>query len=94
MLPFPKWLAAYDAIADGEAVAVLKHDGKKCTLEDADGDEGVNRVFGDMIVALMLELRDDGTFKKLPLAPKAFMVIEEFDGRYGWPKHPEKCYVS
>jgi hypothetical protein len=37
-------------------------------------------VFGDTIVDLLIELRDDGTLAKLPLAPKAMMIVEEFDG--------------
>jgi hypothetical protein len=86
-LAFPKWLSAYEAICNGETVSVTRHDGSAATLQDSDGDEGVNRIFGEMIVDLMLQLRDDGTLAKLPLAPKAFLVVEEFDGRYFWPTH-------
>ena len=86
-LAFPKWLAAYDAICNGKSVSVNQHDGSTCTLQDSDGDEGVNRVFGEMLLAIMTELRDDGTLAQLPLSPKAFMVIEEFDGRYFWPTY-------
>lgn len=89
-LPFPKWLSAYDALSDGKPVSIVRHDGSTATLQDSDGDEGVNRVFGEMILDLMLKLRDDGTLAKLPLAPKAFMLIEEFDGRYGWPDYKNR----
>ena len=87
MLPFPKWVAAYEAIWDGKTINVTRHDGSTCTLQDSSGDEAVNAVFGEMLLAVMSELRDDGTLAKLPLAPKAFMVIEEFDGRYFWPTY-------
>lgn len=40
-----------------------------------------------MLVDLLTEMRDDGSLQELPLASKAFMVIEEFDGRYFWPDH-------
>ncbi len=86
-LDFPRWLDAYDAICNGKSVSVIRPDGSTCTLEDSDGDEGINRVFGEMLLELMLKLRDDGTLANLPLAPKAFMVIEEFDGRYFWPTY-------
>jgi len=30
-------------------------------------------------------LKAEKSFEKLPLAPDAFLVIEEFDGNYFWP---------
>jgi hypothetical protein len=87
ILEFPKWLAAYDAICDDKKVFVTRHDGLETTLQDFDGDEGVNRVFGEMIVDTMVRLRDDGTLSQLPLTPKAFMVVEEFDDRFFWPPY-------
>ena len=89
-LEFPKWADAYDAICDGQIVSVKKHDGTNCKLQDSDGDEVVNAVFGDMLVTIMTELRDDGSLSKLPLTPKAIMVIEEFDGRYFWPQYKRR----
>ena len=86
-LPFPKWRAAYDAINDDETVSVTRHDGSTCTLQRRDEDDGVNRVFGEMLTDLMKQLRDDGTLARLPLAARAFMVIEEFDARYFWPTY-------
>ena len=89
-LPFSKWVAVYEAIWDGKTISITKHDGTTCTLQDSSGDEAVNEVFGEMLLSVMSELRDDGTLAKLPLAPKAFMVVEEFDGRYFWPTY-ETC---
>lgn len=86
-LPFPEWVAAYEEIWDDKIVDVIKHDGSRCTLQDSDGDEVVNAVFGDMLKSVLTELQLDGTLAQLPLAPKAAMVIEEFDGRYVWPSY-------
>lgn len=89
-LELPKWADAYDAICDDKIVSVTKHDGTSCTLQDSDGDEVVNAVFGDMLMSIMTDLRDDGSLAKLPLAAKAYMVIEEFDGRYFWPTYKSR----
>ncbi len=92
-LAFPDWTLAYNKIFDGHGVSVTRHDGTSCELRDSDGDEGVNRVFGEMIVDLMVQLREDGTLRKLPLASGARMDLEEFDGRYSWPRQ-EKGFIS
>ncbi|MCC9600552.1 hypothetical protein LOC67_08265 [Stieleria sp. JC731] len=85
--PFPKWNAACEAIYEGNAVVVTKHDGTEVKFPDADDEETIQAVFGDMIVDLITELRDDGTLSKLPLAPNAFMVVEEFDGQFLFPTY-------
>ena len=87
MLPFPKWVEAYEQIWDGKTIEVVKYDGSACRLQDSSGDEVVNGVFGEMLQSVMCQLRDDGTLAQLPLTPKAFMVVEEFDGRYFWPTY-------
>ncbi len=30
------------------------------------------------------------SFDSLPLSPKAFFVIEEFDGHWGWPDYKKR----
>ncbi len=97
ILTFPDWCEWYEAACDGEACAVKLPDGstKEVHFPDADPDEVIdedsleelNAVFGEVITRLMHELRDDGSLAKLPLAPDAFMVIEEFDGNYFWPTY-------
>lgn len=87
---FPKWVKAYEAMCEGKPVAVTKPDGTTYDFKDADNEEGINQVFGEMLLDLMTELRDDGSLAKLPLAPKAFMVLEEFDGRYSWPGYKKR----
>lgn len=86
VIPFPKWYDAYMAICDDKPVTITKHDGsvRKVVENDID-DEELNAIFGEMLTETMCELRDDGTLAKPPLAAGAFMGVEEFDGRYGWP---------
>jgi hypothetical protein len=50
----------------------------------------VARLFGEMLRDLMLSLRDAGALEKLPLAPKAFFIVEEFDGQWGWPAYGKR----
>lgn len=58
-----------------------------------DFEDELSTYFGSMLTSLMLELRDDGSLAKLPLAKDAFMVTEEFDGHYFWPV-PTSCRIS
>ncbi len=37
-----------------------------------------------------LSLREEGMLAERPLAPKAFFIIEEFDGYYGWPGYKNR----
>jgi hypothetical protein len=85
--PFPKWTVACETLGDGKPVDIIKHDGTKVTLKGYEDDQAVQAVFGDMLVDVLNELRDDGTLAKLPLGPAAFMVVEEFDGRYFFPEY-------
>jgi hypothetical protein len=85
--PFPNWTVACETLGDGKPVSVIKHDGTKITLNDYEDAEAVQAVFGDMLVHVLTELRDDRTLSKLPLTSAAFMVVEEFDGRYFFPDY-------
>lgn len=84
-LPFPKWAGAFEAIWEGERVAVTKYGGSSCDLEKPGDDDLLNRLIGEMLMEVMTSMRAEGALAKLPLAPDAFMVIEEFDGEYFWP---------
>lgn len=86
MLDLPKWGDAYDAIEKGKTVYVTRHTGEIVALTDAVDANRINAIFGEMITQLLIELRDDGTLSKLPLAPNAYMVVEEFNDYYFWPQ--------
>ncbi|WP_147866002.1 hypothetical protein [Stieleria maiorica] len=83
-----EWCGLYAAIVEEQTVTMTDHLGREHIIRDNEiSDEDLNALFGEMLTALMHELRDDGTFAKLPLRPDAFLVIEEFDGRYFWPTY-------
>lgn len=90
LLPFPKWCAAFETLCDGDSVVVTLPNGETRTLDDSDDNESVARLFGEMLRDTMLTLRDRGAFGCLPLAPKAFFVVEEFDGHWGWPEYKKR----
>lgn len=52
---------------------------------DEDQMGKLNAVFGNMLKSVIDELKAEKSFEILPLAPDAFLVIEEFDGNYFWP---------
>ncbi len=86
--PFPKWLDCYTAVCESEDVTITRHDGVKVQITNNEiSDEDLNLHFGEMLLATMLELRENSSFGKLPIAKNAFFVIEEFDGRYFWPTY-------
>lgn len=82
---FPHWKEACETVYEGEAVSVIRHDGRPMTLHGETDDEQLQAVFGEMLVDLLTDLRKDGALAQLPLAEDAFMVIEEFDGLFFWP---------
>lgn len=90
VLRLPKWCAAFGKRLQGDCIDVTLPDGKKRTLDDSDGSESVARLFGEIILEIMLSLRDSGAFNTLPLNPKAFFIIEEFDGLWGWPDYAKR----
>lgn len=90
MLVFPKWYAAFMKLCDGGSVDVKLPSGKSRTLDESDDNASVAKFFGETILEIMLSLRDEGAFEDLPLSPKAFFVIEDFDGQWGWPDYKKR----
>ena len=90
VLEFPKWCAAFEKLCDGGSVAVTLPSGKTRTLGDSDDNESVAKLFGEMLLGIMIALRDEEAFDKLPLAKQAFFIIEEFDGNWGWPDYKRR----
>lgn len=92
---FPDWCEWYEEVAMGRPGSVIFHDGTETTLQFDLADEEellhedqmgeLNAVFGNMLKSVIDELKAEKSFEKLPLAPDAFLVIEEFDGNYFWP---------
>ena len=90
VLKFPHWRAAFKKLCDGGAVDVKLPNGKQHTLDESDDNESVAKFFGELILDIMLSLRESGAFNQLPLSPAAFFIIEEFDGQWGWPEYKKR----
>lgn len=90
VLRFPKWEQAFAMLCDGGRVEVTLPDGSPHTLDENDDNESVAQLFGEMLRDTLLSLRDAGALTGLPLDPKAFGVIEEFYGNWGWPEYDER----
>jgi hypothetical protein len=69
---------------------VIITDGKTRKLGESDDNESVARLFGETILKIMLSLREADAFASLPLGTKAFFIIEEFDGNWGWPAYEKR----
>lgn len=90
VLAFPQWCAAFEELCEGGSVSVTLPNGKTRILDEADDTDSVARLFGETIREIVVSLRDAGAFDSLPLSPKAFFVIEEFDGHWGWPDYKKR----
>jgi hypothetical protein len=90
VLAFPKWLATFERLCEGGTVEVKLPSGKTRTLDDSDDNDSVAQLFGETIRDCMLAARDAGVLDSLPLAPKAFFVVEEFDGHWAWPSYAKR----
>jgi len=87
---FPKWCAAFEKLCDGGSVDVTMPDGTIRKLDESEDNESVAKLFGEMILEVVKTLRDAEAFERLPLSPKAFFVIEEFAGNWGWPAYSKR----
>jgi hypothetical protein len=90
VIAFPKWCAAFEKLCDGGSVDVTMPDGTIRKLDESEDNESVAKLFGEMILEVVRALRDAGAFENLPLGPKAFLSIEEFDGNWGWPAYSKR----
>lgn len=90
VVPFPKWCAAFEKLCDGGSVEVTLPGGKTRTLDDSDDNQSVAQLFGEILLGTMNTLRDECAFDELPLSRKAFFIIEEFDGNWGWPDYKRR----
>ncbi len=98
LLPFPKWCSLLEAWYDGKPVELTLPGGKTCKVtQTTHTHERIAQIFGEVIRDAMISLRDEGALQPLPLADDAFLIIEEFDGHWGWPESYEKrksCHLA
>ena len=86
MCPFPKWPAIAEALDDGKSIEIALPGGGSRRFDPEDESyEAILQLVGEMLRDTMIALRDEDAIKSLPLAKNAFLIIEEFDGRWAWP---------
>jgi hypothetical protein len=100
MLDFPKWCDFYELACDGHEVTLVTGAGatELVHFEDANSHECIgdssekrlNAYFGDMLRDVLVELKSDGTWSKLPLTDDAFMMVIDFDELYLWPNYKQR----
>ena len=49
---------------------------------------------GDMLKSVLLKVRDERAFDKLPLANLTVMALEEINGSFGWPEYEKLNSVA
>ncbi len=79
----PHWLEAGEAMREGP-ISIVQFDGTEAALPS--GTELAD-VLGEMVKAVLLKARADGVFAGLPKARGCELLIEHFDGGYGWPEY-------
>lgn len=90
MLRFPKWCSLIEAWYDGKPIDLVLPNGKSCKITQKNHThETIAQIFGEMLRDTMISLRDEGALASLPLADGAFLIVEEFDGHWGWPQNYE-----
>jgi len=100
MLDFPKWCDFYELACNGKPVELVQGNGESLVVhfEDANEDHLIddksltqrNDYFGSMLTDVMKELRNDGSWKKVPLSDDAFMMVSDFDENYLWPNYEKR----
>ena len=87
MLDFPKWCSMLEAWYEGTPIDLALPNGKSRRItRKSHTHEAIAQIFGEMLRDTMISLRDEGALASLPLADDAFLIVEEFDGHWSWPK--------
>lgn len=82
----PHWLEAGEAMMEA-SLTVVQLDGIELALPS--GTELAD-VLGEVVKAALLKARADGVFAGLSKAPGCELLIEHFDGGYGWPEYDDR----
>ena len=79
----PHWTEAGEANDDGP-ITLVRLNG---TTKKLPAGSELSEPLGEMIKTVVLKARTDGVFAGLPKAPGCELLIEHFDGGYGWPEY-------
>jgi hypothetical protein len=80
------WRKASDANME-QSISLVLPDGSKSILP-ANAD--LATPLGDLLKGVLLKARADGLFAELPKVAGCELVVEHFDGDYGWPEYESR----
>ena len=87
MLEMNHWVENVREMYEKETVLTIELiDGSEIKLDETSNEEDFN-CLGQMLLSVLVKLRDDRAFEKLPLANMAVMSVEEINGTFGWPPY-------
>jgi len=64
---------------------------------EADNENKINRVIADvgqLLVEVLIDLRQVGEFQKFKCRPDCELQVEEMEGQFGWPTNEERGIVN
>jgi hypothetical protein len=82
--PFEDWTKAFDAVDDGKKLQLTGADCRTETLTSEEDLDTLGERIGQMCRDALLQCKQQGYFKKLPLSDQARLVVEDHDGGFGW----------
>ena len=83
----PDWLAAVQAVCNGEDVTVIQAD---CTTTICASSE-LTQTLGQFMVDILLDARKSGTLTALPKAERCELGVEDsMNGEFGWPFYTDR----
>ena len=91
VIEFPKWCKLVESWSEDKACEVTLPDGATISpSQETCNRESIAGIFGEVLRDTMIQLRDEGALKSLPLVPEAFLIVEESDGYWCWPSSYKK----
>jgi hypothetical protein len=92
-LPRPHWLQALKTVVK-RGITLILPNGSPMEIPAVGSAQGryeqFGGVLGEMIKAVLLQARADGVFAALPKAADCELVVEHFNGAYGWSAYESR----
>jgi hypothetical protein len=87
MVMFPQWRSLMAAWYRQRPAELVRLNGKSMQVTQKSIDvAGIAAAVGEMLRDTMIQLRDEGLLRSLPLSEDAFLSVEEFDGHWSSAK--------
>jgi hypothetical protein len=83
------WSDAYDRLVD-MPIIVIDHQGQPRECSESAESCDFNQLVGEMLLALLMDAKQQGWFKTLPVASTCHIAIEDQLGGWGWPEYDDR----